>query len=225
MVLKYHSPKAYRYLSSVFSLSKKFQCSPLASKISIQVGWSKQSLTVLKKRAETMSKEGILYDNVFDAMTIKESLHFDQASDSIIGREDLGDHGKSLKQTNHALVFVVKGLFRKWKRVLGQFFVLGGIDTGKLKNLYETAITKVQESGFKVVFTVCDEDGVHHSLFQALGMLVDNCTFVRNGERVYFFFDPPHLLKTLTNTLLKYSVKIGTIFRTFSRLIIMEELD
>ncbi|MCP4270240.1 MAG: hypothetical protein GY777_32480, partial [Candidatus Brocadiaceae bacterium] len=47
---------------------------------------------------------------VFDAITIKKSLHFDKAPDSINGREDLGDLGKSFKQAHHAPVVMVKGI-------------------------------------------------------------------------------------------------------------------
>ena len=76
-------------------------------KIFIDVGWSKQSLAVLKKKAEVLPKEDLLCDIAFDAMIIKENLHFDQESDSIVGREYFGVHGNSFKQANHALVLMI----------------------------------------------------------------------------------------------------------------------
>ena len=80
-------------------------------------------------------------------MAIRQSLHFDQTPDSIIGREDFGERGKSLKEANHALVFMVKGLIKKWKMILGNLFFSGGINSTKLKDLYETAIkTLLQHS-------------------------------------------------------------------------------
>jgi len=66
-------------------------------------------------------------------MSFKESLHVDQASDSIIGREHFGEHSKSFKHANHALVFMIKGLVKKWKIILGYFFYSGGIDTCKMR--------------------------------------------------------------------------------------------
>ena len=54
-----------------------------------------------------MPKEERLCGITFIAMSIKESLYFDKASDSVIGREDLGEHGSSLKPANHALVFMI----------------------------------------------------------------------------------------------------------------------
>ena len=137
-------------------------------KIFVNVGWSKQTLAVLKRKAEDMSKEERLCGIAFDARSIKDYLHFDQSSDFIIGREDFGEHGMSLKLANHALVFMIKGLVKKWKMVLGFFFYSGGIDTSKLRELYDTAIKKVQDTGFKVMFTVFDQEGVHRSLFHLL---------------------------------------------------------
>ena len=69
-----------------------------------------------------------------------------------------------------------------------------------MKQLYETAIRKVQDTGFKVTFTVCDQEGVHRSLFQFLGMTKEDPSFLVNGQRIHFFYDSPHLLKSLHNT-------------------------
>ena len=209
LAMYHHSPKAYRFLRSVFHLPFVSTLYSWLRQIPLSTGWSKPTLAVLKKKAETLPEEETLCGIVFDAMSIKESLHYDRASDSIIGREDFGEYGKSLKLANHALVFMVKGLIKKWKMVLGYFFYSGGIKTCQIKELYEGSIKKVQEMGMRVIFTVCDQEGVHRSLFQTLGMTPENPSFEVNGERVHFFFDSPHLLKSLRNTLLKYNIKSG----------------
>ena len=209
LAMYHHSPKAYRFLGSLFQLPSVSTLHSWLRKIPISTGWNKPTLAALKKKAETEPKEDTLCGIVFDAMSIKEFLHFDKATDSIIGREDFGEHGKSLKLANHALVFMVKGLTKNWKMVLGYFFYSGGINTSKLKELCESAIRKVQEMGMKVTFTVCDQEGVHRSFFQTLGMTPENPSFAINGERIHFFYDAPHLLKSLRNTLLKYNIKIG----------------
>lgn len=89
-------------------------------------------------------------------MSIKESLHYDRASDSIIGREDFGEHEKSLKLSNHVrvLYFMVKGLTKKWKIVLGYFLNLGGMRTCQINEVYEVSIKKVEEMGMRVIFTL-----------------------------------------------------------------------
>ena len=118
LAVYYLSPKAYRFLSSVFTLPSVSTLHSWLRKVFVNIGWSKQTLAILMRKAEVMSKEERLCGIAFDAMSIKEYLHFDQASDSIIGREDFGEHGKSLKLANHALVFMIKGLVKKWKMIL-----------------------------------------------------------------------------------------------------------
>ena len=137
LAVYYHSPKAYRFLSSVFTLPSISTLHSWLRKIFVNVGWSKQTLAVLKRKSEVLPKEERLCGIVFDAMSIKEFLHFDQTSDSIIGREDFGEHGKSFKLANHALVFMIKGLIKKWKMVLGYFFYSGGINTCRMRELYD----------------------------------------------------------------------------------------
>ena len=154
LALFYHSPKAYRFFKSFFILPAVSTLHSWLKQVCLNPGWSKHTLAVLSKRAETLPKEETLCGIAFDAMSLKESLNFDQASDSIIGREDFGEHGKSFKQANHALVFMIKGLVKKWKIILGYFFYSGGISTVKLKELYEMSIKKVKETGFNVVFSL-----------------------------------------------------------------------
>ena len=196
LAVYHHSPKAYKFLSSIFQLPSVSTLHSWLRKIPLSTGWSKPTLAALEKKVETLSKEDTLCGIVFDAMSIREFLHFDKATDSIIGREDFGEHGKSLKKANHALVFMVKGLIKNWKMVLGYFFYSGGINTSKLKELYEAGIKKVQEMGMKIVFTVCDQEGVHRSLFKTLGMTPEDSSFEINGERIHFFYDTPHLLNS-----------------------------
>ena len=97
LAMYHHSPKAYRFRSSVFQLPSVSTLQSWLRKIPLSTGWNKLTLTTLKKNAETLSKEDTLCGIVFDAMSIKEFLHFDKATDSIIGREDFGEHGKSQK--------------------------------------------------------------------------------------------------------------------------------
>ena len=99
LAVYHHSPKAYRFLSSVFQLPSVSTLYSWLRKIPLSTGWSKPTLAALKKKAETLSKEDTLCGIVFDAMSIREFLHFDKATDSIIGREDFGEHGKSKRGT------------------------------------------------------------------------------------------------------------------------------
>ena len=160
LAIYYHSPKAYRFLSKHFILPHCSAIRRWLRKISLKVGWSELTLTVLKKKSESLPKEETLCGIGFDSISLKESLHFDQVSDSVIGMEGFGENGSSGRLANHALVFLVKGLVKKWKMVLGYFVYSGGLDHGKLKMLYLEAIKKVQNVRFKVMSTVTKKEYV-----------------------------------------------------------------
>ena len=94
LAVYHHSPKAYKFLSSIFQLPSVSTLHSWLRKIPLSTGWSKPTLAALEKKVETLSKEDTLCGIVFDAMSIREFLHFDKATDSIIGREDFEEHGK-----------------------------------------------------------------------------------------------------------------------------------
>ena len=92
LVVYHHSPKVYRFLSSLFILASVSILHSWLRYFLLIVAWSKLTLSVLKGKAEVMSKEETLCGIVFEAMSIKEYLHIDE-------------HGKSLKSANHAFFF------------------------------------------------------------------------------------------------------------------------
>lgn len=91
----YHdSPKAYSFLRSVFHLPSLCTLNSWLRKITLSTGWSKSTLAVLKKKADTLPRQDTLCGIIFEAMSIKEFLHFDK---EILDnwREDFGERGKS----------------------------------------------------------------------------------------------------------------------------------
>jgi hypothetical protein len=53
---------------------------------------------------------------MFDEMSIRNHLHFNQKTDSIEGFVDIGRHGRTSNITNHALLFMLRGLYKRWKQ-------------------------------------------------------------------------------------------------------------
>ena len=52
---------------------------------------------------------------LFDEMSSRENVWFNQKFDHSEGFEDLGSQGRTCNIANHALLFMVCGLHRKWK--------------------------------------------------------------------------------------------------------------
>jgi hypothetical protein len=61
---------------------------------------------------------------MFDEMSIKENLHFNQKFGCIEGFEDLGSHGRTRSVANPALVFMLRGLRKKWKQPITYIYDL-----------------------------------------------------------------------------------------------------
>jgi hypothetical protein len=62
---------------------------------------------------------------MFGEMSIRESLHFNQKFDCIEGFEDCGSQSRTCNIANHALVFMICGLRRKWKQPVAYYFTRG----------------------------------------------------------------------------------------------------
>ena len=68
-------------------------------------------------KLEEIAKQKKPHENLcgiaFDVNHLSASLSYNQITDSIEEREELGEFGKSYKTANYAIVFIVKGLISK----------------------------------------------------------------------------------------------------------------
>ena len=63
---------------------------------------------------------------LFDEMSIRENVWwFNQKFDCIEGYEELGSQGRTCNTANHALLFMVRGLHRKWKQPVAYYLSRG----------------------------------------------------------------------------------------------------
>jgi hypothetical protein len=58
---------------------------------------------------------------MFDEMSIRENLHYNQKFGCVEGFEDLGSHGRTSSIANHALVFMLFGICKKWKQPVAYY--------------------------------------------------------------------------------------------------------
>ena len=117
----FHSRKAYRVLSHLFVLPsmRTLQCD--LQKMNIKLGFSESVFEALTVKAKVMNDRDRNVSLVFDEMSIKQALLYNEKRDTIEGFEDFGFIGKTKYIANHAIAFVVRGLASKWKQPLGYF--------------------------------------------------------------------------------------------------------
>jgi hypothetical protein len=71
---------------------------------------------------------------MFDEMSIRQNLHFNQKFGCIEGFEDLGSHGSTSSIANRALVFMLCDLPIKWKQPVAYYLIHGSTKGDMLVN-------------------------------------------------------------------------------------------
>jgi len=89
-----HSPRSYTFLWSLFPLPSRRTLQSLLNTVQFGTGINAQVFSVLKDNLQTMSDKDHMCCLMFDEMSIREHLHFNQKIDCIEGFKDLGRHGR-----------------------------------------------------------------------------------------------------------------------------------
>lgn len=130
----------------------------------------------------------------------------------VIGFEDLGDDNCSPKFSDKAIVFMVRGLRKKFKQPVA--FYLTNSNMNYLSTILKDVINAVQSTGLTVISTVCDQAPSNVAANNRLiketkdntnlkeGEKNDVFGFVIGGQEIIPLFDVPHLLKGLRNNLI-----------------------
>ena len=87
----------------------------------IMPGFNDGVFDALKLKVENMDPKDRCVSLIFDEMALKSALVYNNGLDIIEGFEDLGELGSSHFVADHALAFMVRGLYTKWKQPLAYF--------------------------------------------------------------------------------------------------------
>jgi len=143
---------------------------------------------------------------MFDEMSIREHLHFNQKIDCIEGFEDLGRHGRTSNIANHALVVMLHGLHRRWKQPIAYNLTRGSTKGDMLVDFLMEVLDACHNAGLVVVATVCDMGANNVKSLKQLGVSEKTPFFRFHDQEIAAVFDHPHLLKCTCNLFLKHEV-------------------
>lgn len=210
-------PKAYRWLSKIFILPSPITLSRLISCAGLRPGINKRIFNQLKKRAQKMTENEKLCILLFDEISITPHYDYNRKRDAITGFINNG------KQTNrniadHALVFMLRGFVNNYKQPLAYTFCKGTTSKGDLKLLIKNIISELQQCGFYVLATVCDQGTTNVSAINELieerrvdyirkNLNFKHQIFEVNGKEIIPIFDTPHLIKGIRNNLITKNLK------------------
>ena len=200
------SSKCYTFLRSLLPLPSRRSLQTILNTVRFRTGINAHVFNTLKLTLQTMPDADRVCCLMFDEMSIRDNLHFNQKFDCIEGFEDHGEHGRTHRHANHALVFMLRGLRKKWKQPVAYYLIHGSTNGPLLATFLKDVLDACHDAGVEVVATVCDMAANNVSALNKLGVTEMSPFFTHKHQEIAAIFDPPHLLKCTRNLFLKYDV-------------------
>jgi len=202
------SPKSYVLLRILFPLPSGSTLQFLPNTIPFTTGINTHVFDALRHSLQKMSEKDQYCCHLFDEMSIRENVWFNQKFDCIEGFEDLGSQGRMCNIVNHALLFMVRGLHRKWKQPVAYYLSCGSTKAEMLVQFLMEVLGARQNVGLHVFATVCDMGTNNVKAMRLLSSTGGGEPFFQfQNQEIASIYDPPHLLKCTHNLFLKYDVQ------------------
>lgn len=207
-----YSPKTYRLLRKMFRLPSEMTLRRSTRNWECKSGINEMFFKGMKQALEdhVELRPGYKYCILcIDEVKINPHLNYNARNDEVLGIANFKVDGKAQIGT-HATVILVRGLFDNYKQPILYWIVKDSIKAKDLKTVVGPCIEKLYECGFEVKGMVSDMGTNFQSFARQMKVTSQTPYFFVNGNKIYYFFDTPHLLKATRNCLLKYNITVGT---------------
>jgi len=172
--------RAYTCLRNIFHHIPSIQTLQLAlNKIPLSPGLNSLILRHLENIAPKMLMKDKVCILMWDEVSIQPKLTYDIRRDIIYGFEDWGNN-RTGKIVDHALVFMLRGLKSRWKMPISFNFCHKQTNTAQLIRCIKEHIKKINNAGFHIVATVCDQGSSNTAAIRELLLRTD---MKRNFEK------------------------------------------
>jgi len=208
--LYYKSPSTYKYMRrNGINLPGESTVRRWLNTINFQPGFSVPYLEQIQLKISDMS----LYEKkcviMLDEVSIMKAVEYNKFIDLIEGIEDLGPLGRTDKIGTHALVIMVRGLYKNWKFPLSYFFTGSGIKGNDLVLIVKESVKHIINAGLVPTSIVCDQGTQNRRTFSLLGGTEDKPYTTICEQKLFLLYDMPHLVKSIRNNLLNGNFQIG----------------
>jgi len=223
LYLRHQSGSAYETLrdSGVIVLPSQRTLRDYTHHISARIGFSHEVDLQLMDAAniQTCEEWQKCVALVFDEMHIREDLVYDKHSGALIGFANLGEINSHLLEfersvdvaaphseplANSMTVFMVRGLFTRLQFPYAQFPSIK-VSGDLLFEPFWEAVERLERCQLKVLAATADGASVNRKLFRLHrdGKVIHKVVnpFAPDHREIFFFSDPPHLIKTARNCL------------------------
>ncbi|CAB3232073.1 unnamed protein product [Arctia plantaginis] len=150
------SSKGYRFLRKIFKLPSRQILLQLLHQANFKPGINSNTIEQLKKATEAMKLEDKLCILLFDEMSLKPSVAYNERKDRVCGFVTNGDEVYS-EYADHAQVFMIRGLLKNYKQPVAYTISQAATKGPELPKQLKAVVTALQGAGLTVVVTVCDK--------------------------------------------------------------------
>ena len=186
-------------------------------------GWNTENIKVMKDKIEKLKlkQSAKIGAFSFDEVKIKEGLLFDPSTWELIGFTNLdstedtcdskgsstNDHPEA-KLATHVLQFFFKSLFAKFDFPYS-YFLTKGITAQKLHRIFWQCVSILHGFQFTILLSICDGASENRAFINMNGTNASKSQGTNrfSGRPIFFFSDPPHLMKKLRNNLFSSGFK------------------
>lgn len=204
--LFYCSPNGYRELRKLLRLPSPSMIKKWLQRLAISEGFNEAVLSLLTNQAKLFTRRQKVVIISIDEITLKSWLQFNGKADSISGYPTRleGEQLNVEDRASSALVVQIRCLETGHKQSIAYFFSSNGFKADQLKKIVELSVAKIAATGLIPKALVLDQNSTNRSLFTKLGVSEITPYFEYAEQKVYCFFDPPHLIKSTRNNLMHH---------------------
>ncbi|XP_037051782.1 uncharacterized protein LOC119085470 [Bradysia coprophila] len=207
LVIYKQIPKRYQGLRKICNLPTRQTLIVHSATVRFKQGINQNLMSFIKEAVSKMEQLDKLCTVGWDEMSLTSSHHFDQIKDYIDGFEDT-ESKRTDNFATHALVFMARGITSAFKQPIS-YFLTANLNSTELAELVLLVTSAVMDTGLNVIGSVCDAVNTNLAAVNKLmgvkpkqsttGQLLE---YYINGCKIWHFFDPPHLIKSVRNNLL-----------------------
>ncbi|KAL4107120.1 hypothetical protein QTP88_018552 [Uroleucon formosanum] len=226
LAIYYKSPSTYKYMKkNGIILPGESTVRHWLNSINYTTGFPPKYMEQIKHKTSDMSYDEKKCVILLDEVSIMKAIEYNKSLDEIEGFEDLGSLGRTNKLGSHALVLMVRGLYKNWKFPFSYYFTGSGIKGDSLTTIVKEAVGKLLELSLLPTCIVCDQGTQNRRMFSLLGGSEKNPSTVICNKKIFLIYDAPHLLKSVRNNLMNGDFLIDNNIISFKDIQKTYELD
>jgi len=158
-------------------------------------------LTKMAGKMTIAETESVL---IMDEVSLKRRYTYDIQSETALGYVDLGPEGRLPKPASDAMVFMLQGIYSKWKIPVAFYLTSKDLSGKELEKLTRAVLEAIASTGMKVRVIINDGASKNKMMFKLLGCSEREPYFRFQGRKIYTITDPSHLIKAPRNNFLSH---------------------